>query len=560
MVTVRKSNKKKIIIPVCLIIIIAIVAGAVLGIAQKNKVVEVSLSEIKTGEIVENINATGVISSGAVQEYSAGTVAQCDNVFVKVGDKVKKGDKLASFSTDELDGQIASLQASYNDASSSYKAAVKNQKLNQSKLNQVNKKIAPLEKKLASFQKSSAASKADGKNAVSGAASKKGDSIIPGVDNPADDIAGDLEEAVKALEELAETISKLSDDITTTNAITREVMTKIAEALENGDYSPDAIAEAAGKAMSDAIREGLIEETRLIVDSGIAVDMIEEAVKSVDWAAIGSSIANSQNVTYASTELQLSALYAQREIFSLGASKATLNAQKQAVNSTKSALDTLKKAQTELVAGWVSSIDGVVTECNVTEGAQTTALQTGIKVENLDQLVVTISLGEYDVHKVTEGMKAVITTAYGEYSGEIASIAPTASGSSSSSVLDNVGSMAGISGLSSLTDKGAGVECVVTVNSPDENIIAGFEANVEIKTGTYENIPTIPIESIVLEKEGSYVYKYDEEEGTVTKTKIEVGAHSDYAYEVKSGLKLGDKIVSTPGQDYEDETFKVRVK
>jgi HlyD family secretion protein len=120
--------------------------------------------------------------------------------------------------------------------------------------------------------------------------------------------------------------------------------------------------------------------------------------------------------------------------------------------------------------------------------------------------------------------------------------------------------MAGISGLSSLTDKGAGVECVVTVNSPDENIIAGFEANVEIKTGTYENIPTIPIESIVLEKEGSYVYKYDEEEGTVTKTKIEVGAHSDYAYEVKSGLKLGDKIVSTPGQDYEDETFKVRVK
>ena len=157
-------------------------------------------------------------------------------------------------------------------------------------------------------------------------------------------------------------------------------------------------------------------------------------------------------------------------------------------------------------------------------------------------------------------MKATITTAYGEYSGEILSIAPTATGGSSSSILDNVGSMAGVSGLSSLTAKGAGVECVVSVNDPDANIIAGFEANVQIQTGSFNGVPTVPIESIVLEKEGSYVYKYDEEEGTVTKTKIEVGAHSDFAYEIKSGLAVGDKIVATPGQDYEEETFKVKVK
>ncbi|MBR2278086.1 MAG: efflux RND transporter periplasmic adaptor subunit, partial [Eubacterium sp.] len=300
--------------------------------------------------------------------------------------------------------------------------------------------------------------------------------------------------------------------------------------------------------------------TKLIVESGVAVQMVESAVRAVNWKAIGSSIANSDNATLASAELQLSALYAQRELFSIGASGTTLNAQKQAMNATKSALDKLKKSQQQLQAGWVSSIDGIVTECSVKSGEQTSALETGIKVENLDKMAVTISLGEYDVHKVSVGMKANITTAYGKYTGEIISIAPTATGSSNSSMLDSVGSMAGVSGLSSLTEKGAGVECVVSVDDPDENIIAGFEASVEIKTGTYSDIPTVPIESIVLEKDGSYVYLYDEATETVTKTKIEVGAHSDFAYEVKSGLKIGDKIVATPGQDYEEESFKVKVK
>ncbi|MBQ8980099.1 MAG: efflux RND transporter periplasmic adaptor subunit [Eubacterium sp.] len=583
MATIKKSNKKKIIIPICIVLVIALIAGAVFAVSANNKVVAVSLSEIKTGEIVEDINATGKISSGASKEFKAGTVAQCKDVYVKVGDTVKKGDKLATFSTDELDSEIASLQASYSDSSNAYYSALNSQRENAAKLKSVNKQIKKLEKTVAKQQKKKAAAtttkKTTSKKASTTKASttkrriitststtiKANGSNTPKNDSPINipdtsDISSDLEKAVKALQDLSDTISKLSDDITTTNAITREVMNRIAKELDSGDYSPQAIADAAGKAMSDAIKSGLIDETKLIVESGVAVQMVESAVRAVNWKAIGSSIANSDNATLASAELQLSALYAQRELFSIGASGTTLNAQKQAMNATKSALDKLKKSQQQLQAGWVSSIDGIVTECSVKSGEQTSALETGIKVENLDKMAVTISLGEYDVHKVSVGMKANITTAYGKYTGEIISIAPTATGSSNSSMLDSVGSMAGVSGLSSLTEKGAGVECVVSVDDPDENIIAGFEASVEIKTGTYSDIPTVPIESIVLEKDGSYVYLYDEATETVTKTKIEVGAHSDFAYEVKSGLKIGDKIVATPGQDYEEESFKVKVK
>ena len=172
---------------------------------------------------------------------------------------------------------------------------------------------------------------------------------------------------------------------------------------------------------------------------------------------------------------------------------------------------------------------------------------------------VKVSLSEYDLHKVKVGMNAVVTTAYGKYDAEVTSIAPTATGGSSSSILDSVGSMAGISGLSSLTDSGAGVECIISIPKTDENITAGFNADVEISTGEYLGVTVVPIESIKLEKTGSYVYLYNEKEGTVTKTHIETGAVSDSAYQVKEGLKVGDKIVSAPAADYKEDTFKVKV-
>ena len=205
--------------------------------------------------------------------------------------------------------------------------------------------------------------------------------------------------------------------------------------------------------------------------------------------------------------------------------------------------------------GWTADFDGVITAVDINPDSQTTALTSGITLENHDILVATVSLSEYDVHKVKVGMQAKVTTAYGEYEGEVATIAPTATGGSSSSLLDNVGSMAGVSGLSSLTDSGAGVECTIEIKNPDEKIIAGVDADVEIQTGSYLGVTVVPIESITLEKTGSYVYLYNEEDKTVTKTEIKTGAISDTAYEVTSGLKPGDKIVSSPKTDMSFNCF-----
>ena len=571
MATVKKSNKKKIIAAISIVLVIAII-GTVIGVSAKsNKKETVSLTTIGTGEISESVSATGTVSAGTTKEYKVGAVATVKEVFVKVGDKVTAGDKLATFDTSALDSQRKQLSSTYQQAKKSYKQSVSDQKTAKKNLADVNSQIEDAQKQLEklerevvtqatsrvtiTFPSTTTTTRPTITRPTTAPTSATTTTTTEPVTYPAT-----VEGLVQALTDLVNTLNRLSNDIETTNALVRVVMQEIANQLESGNLDPERIAQAVGDAVAKAIKEGIIDETKLIIESGVAVDMIEAAVKNIDWSAVGSSIASSPNVQLATAQLNLAALYAQQKVFQLEASDDTVYAKKQVMDSAKSALDAVDDANAELEAGWTAAFDGTITACDIYPGETTSLLASGITLENLDSMVVTLSLGEYDIHKVKVGMPATINSAYGTYSGEIISKAPVATGGSSGSILDSVGSMAGISGLSSLTSSGAGVEVQVSVDNPDENIIAGFDADVTIAVGDHQNIVTVPIESIVLQKTGTYVYLYNEEDKTVSKTLIETGAVSDSAYEVKSGIKAGDKIVSTPSSDYKEDTFEVKVK
>lgn len=675
MATVKKSNTKKIVWAVIAVILVVAIVITSVVFAKRGKRTEVTLNTVSTNSITQTVSSTGQVSSGVKKEYKPGTVAIVKKVYVEVGDKVKKGDKLASFDTSSLDSQVASLNSAYANSNASYQEAVQHQAEAAKQLSAINKNIAKTEKTLKKLQKAeqkkqstTATTKkvtttttttttttqihwgsnptttttaattacnhtfdgryvdsnysghykvctkcgakvfeehrygsvqkfASGKDkenyhyykcADCGYVKKEVHDFPSGVGTVTCKVCGEakasgfnetsamvelaleqlqpvfdslkqLGEASKQIVELltglTKDLAKIAKDVDSlTNAITT-VANVIMYQISSGNWSAEKIADAVGKAVTAAIKQGMIE----FIDSGAAVKMIETAVKSVNWKAIGKGIAESDNFGLASAQIQLAALYVQKEVYTITASASTVNAQKQAKDAAKKAYDTTKNARDDLAKGWTAEFSGVITTCDIESGSQTTALSTGITLENMKKRVVTISLGEYDVHKVKEGMAATVKTAYGTYDGVVASIAPTATGGSQGSMLDSVGSMAGISGLSSLTNTGAGVECKIVVDHPDENIIVGFDADVEIVTGTYSSVPCVPIESIVLEKEGTYVYLYNEKDETVTKTKIETGATSDTSYEVTSGLSVGDRIVATPQTDYEEDTFKVKV-
>lgn len=677
MATVKKS-KKKIIVPICIVLVIAIIAGSVFAVVRGNSGEEVTLYTIATDDIHETVSLTGEVTAGATKEYKVGTVATVKEVFVNVGDEVKKGDVLATFDTSSLDSQVASLQESYNDAKDSYDDAVDAQKSAEKKAESLNDQITTLEtrinklekqlnqttkantttKKMTTSAASAASTTSKGQEVLSGvlgnttttqpsttaadsasttvddgspkfavnvsaypsalAGTVTGGGVFPqsqktvakavansgytffgwytsnaailsGEDpvstSPSIEIGYDnksvvnyyavfvensnsgsnqttqasINDIAEAMQKLSENISSITDDVNTITTLTQIVATSISNAISSGQLNSQTIATLVGEDITKAIQQGIIDSTKLLVEEDVAVKMIQTAISSIDFEAVSKGVADSDNVQLTTAQIQLTALYAQYEIYNAKASDTATDALKKAMDTSKDALDIMKEQQAEMEEGWKAAFDGTITSVDVTPDVSTTMMSTGITLENMDTMVANISLGEYDLHKVKVGMKATVTTAYGTYEGEVATIAPTATGGSSSSILDNVGSMAGISGLSSLTDSGAGVDCTITIKNPDENITVGFDADVEIETGTYEGVTVVPIESIQMEKTGSYVYLYNEEEGTVTKTQITTGAISDTAYEVTDGLEPGDQIVATPSSDYAEDTFKVKV-
>ena len=524
------TKKKKVIIAVCtVLIIVALIVGGVF-LADLNSKEKVTLNVIGTENIVETVNATGKVTSGANVEYKVGAVATVKEVFVNVGDNVSKGDTLATFDTKEIDEQISSLQGTYNDVLSSYNDAVKAQKEAKNNLTKVNSEIAKYE--------------------------KEADELKGGAQAEMQDVQQDVQTTEQKLQQIADIVAKYAGDETQAKKIMEIVSKTVLDSVVAGDTDATVIAGKVEAALRKAQNDGDIQ----IGDMDAMIEEIKGALSNSDWQQIENNFSSDSDVVkLTTTEIRLASLYAQKEILSMSASSDAISVQEKLVKSSKSALDSAKKIKADLAKGWTASIDGIITECNLVPDSQTNMFTTGIKLENMDKLTSTVSLTEYDVHKVTVGMPASVTTAFGSYTGEVTSIAPVATGGGGASILDSVGSMAGLSGLSSLTQSGAGVECVITINDPDSNIIVGFDADIEIETGKFDGVPVVPIESLILEKTGSYVYKYNEADSTVTKTLIKTGAISDTAYQVVSGVELGDSIVATPASTYKDETFEVRV-
>lgn len=644
-----KKSKKRVIVPIAIVLVLAIIITSTVIIVKANSAEQVSLNTIQTGDIYENVNATGQVSAGAKREYKVSTVATVKEVFVQTGDEVKEGDKLATFDTSNLDSQISKLQSTYNSAAKSYNESVQQQQEAQDNLDRVNKQINQLNKDVSKLTKSSktttkksttkapsfdvddipdievpeepettttavatytvSASVLSGQESygtvkvgsnAAGASSTgkykagttvtlkaepassytfagwydsdgnkvKSSSQIQVVANSninyiaqfkTSSASDNIDSLAEALTEIADSIKDVTNDVDTMLSIMEVTSKAISEALAQNQTDAEVIADAVQEAIIEAVNSGIINEDNLNVAGQVLASSIAQAVEDINWKAIATTLTDTASVQLTTKQIQLAVLQAQSEMYSIAASDTAVSAKKELMETAKSALDAVKQSSEELEAGWTASFDGTVTECDLVPGEQTSLVSKGITLENMNTMVVTISLVEYDNHKVKVGMPCKVTTAYGTYDGEVTSKAPTATGGSSTSLLDSVGSMAGISGLSSLTESGAGVECTVEVKKPDENIVIGFDADVEIDTGEYLGVTVVPIESIVLEKTGTYVYLYNEEEGTVTKTLITTGAVSDSAYEVTNGLKPGDKIISAPDSTYEEDSFKVKV-
>lgn len=182
--------------------------------------------------------------------------------------------------------------------------------------------------------------------------------------------------------------------------------------------------------------------------------------------------------------------------------------------------ETLNAIQ-ETENGIVAEFNGVVTEMNAVEGKTPAVGEQLFKLESTEDVKVSISVSKYDLEKIKEGQKAIVTIGANTYEGEVSKIDKMATKNNSGASVVNAD---------------------IKILNPDENIFLGVEAKISVSTSKSEAALLVPFSAVNTDMEGSFVYAV--ENGIIVKKPVQTGISSDLDIEIIEGLKEGDQILT----------------
>ena len=176
----------------------------------------------------------------------------------------------------------------------------------------------------------------------------------------------------------------------------------------------------------------------------------------------------------------------------------------------------------------IAPFNGVIAEIEGELGEYVTPSPVGVAtkptVDLIDSSCIYISapIDEIDAPEVISGMTARITMdAFGdqEFPATVRRVAPY--------VLD-------------LEKQARTVEIEAIFDNPDQTLLPGYSADIEVIIDRVENVLSIPTQLIMRD---NYVYVIDPETMTLTKEQIEIGIGNWQYTEVTNGLSKDDQVV-----------------
>lgn len=464
---------------------------------------------LQKGTLEDSISATGTVQSSDVSNVTTDLKYTVKTVNVQVGDSVEEGDVICTLDTSELEESIRKLQESLADAKAE---AQKQYEKAQASLTEAEENVKSTydDMKEAEDERDSA------KSAYETAAA-----------------------AVKSYQ--AEVDAANADLLTKLNArqAALDAYTAAGGTVdENGDPVTSATSEAASTAADlSALADALVKANGEYKSA-------EQTLKTAE--------ANLQTAQSASNYTALSSAYNQAQTAYEQAKTTYENAIKTsetAEESRDTALENYNKAgesdeleelQSQLEKCTLKAeTSGKVTAVNATVGSAIDGA--AATIQDTDSLKISITIAEYDIDSVSEGMHAVITSDVidGEINGTLTQISPTASGGGSSS---------------------STFSAEVTVDDENSGLLIGTNAKVQIIQSTTEDVFTVPLDAIEEQEDGtSVIYvRTGEEDGepVFEQVQVTVGASNDYYAEV-SGADLEEGMIVRASANLEEATEEV---
>ena len=185
-----------------------------------------------------------------------------------------------------------------------------------------------------------------------------------------------------------------------------------------------------------------------------------------------------------------------------------------------------------------ATIDGTITALNVKKNQVDLNTQTGqpsVTIDDLGNLKVAILLSKSDANLVKVDQPVTLTSGNTTYTGKVSALDPVATTTTGAT-----GATTALGGT-------------ITFDTPPTGLFAGFEIDADITTNTAENALTMPIETLVYDKENKpyvYIVKNDK----AKKVEIETGIQSDTKVQIIKGLEKGQKVIISPADSLKNGT------
>lgn len=514
----KLSKKAKTSLIIFLVLFLVIGAGILYYLFKFDKGSKVTLTNVTYGSITQKLETSGTVESANRQTFTVLEGVKVEEVFVRVGDKVDKGQLLAAFDTSALSEVLREKKKAFESAKAAYNNFKTDASAATGELSGINKEIASVEAEMKELQ--AAVDKQSGKASDSSSENETGNKLreFLGLDD-SNSILGGI-------------INLLGGNSSSSSAVSK--------ILQGGSIS-------------------------------------NFDIKSLG-AALGKSEEEQQLI---SLTLELAQLKAKQLILQTQTNSTLESVYKLVYESAEKAYNDADKTINELKAGWYAENDGIIREVNIasetvykgksdglsdkmpidvsallgmiTSGSSSniTELISGLFSDTSGGIVVeyypfevSFILGKYDVSKVHMDQPVRVTSVSGKvFDGQIVYISPVASTESSI----NISSLLGSSGSSS------GVQIRVSLPNPDESVIIGFDVDVSIDIEKSENALLVPMSALQYSSDGKVqVFVYDKSDKTLKQTPIVTGLFDGENYEVISGLGKNDTIVKSPTTTMKD--------
>lgn len=512
----KKSLKAKIGIIAFIVFMIALVGYVLYSNFKPEPLTEYEISDVTYGAITDTLDVSGTVESKVTQNLTAIEGVTVEEVFVKVGDRVSKGDKLATFDATTVQSYLTKAEKEYKNALDEYESLKKSTDSSATRKAQLEKEITAKKAEIEKLEKEL--------EELRGQLENNGVQTRPLTQDEIDAVVESMRAGGADEEEIEIFVINAQQIRVPVQSENSELQEKItAKTIELAQANSELSALQAEKATTVSTdNETMLEALKSVAD-----------VKKAEYDSVNEIYANLQNGWFAKNDGIVTVVNIQA-----GSKFVPVD------DNTSSSIDlsSILGSVTSSSSSAMSAISGLLGE------SESVPTGVGITVESYDDLVVSVTVGKSDLLKIKVGMEATVVSLNTEYTGEIIYVSATADESSGMDISSITSSIMGASGSSN------GATVKIKIKNPDEKVVIGFDVDVKIKLSTIEDALKVPVEA-VLYNNGTYsVYVFNEKDSTVEKRTVVKGILDDTSYQIIEGLKDGEKVVRSPDPNMEDGT------